>query len=270
MIAREVDPKDLALSSANRRLLHAYGEQLCGAYFVRRLEGFIHNLNGPLQILWLRSEQLEKEISGFQPDPGAAEEHTSWARKLGGRLDSFLKAFRQLDDSLKFITKDGIGRCGNDAESLSVNDVLGDVLFLMKADMFLKHQVEVNFEPADPAARIQGRRNQLCALFLCLIQNSLEAMVDSPVRRLSIQVSGDHRKVVTRVHDTGCGIDERYSDRLFELFFTTKSDQRYNGEWVTHKGLGLPLVSALISDYEGKIAFESQAGNTVFSVEFPV
>ena len=271
MVSMRIDYQCGSFSPGYVKLLRAYADQLCSAYFIRRLEGFIHNLNGPLQILWLRSEQIEKEIGGFRGmvDQTAKEGYDALSRRLGERVDSFVKAFRQLDDSLKFVTKDGVSRCRRGPEALSMHDVLSDVLFLMRADMFFKHQVEVNLVSEDKPAQVYAQHHYLCALFLSLIQNGLEAMVNSDVRRLLIEVNASEDKVVTHVRDTGCGVDERHIDRLFDLFFTTKNGQEYNGELIKHDGLGLPLVSVLASDYKGTIAFETSGDNTTFSIELP-
>ena len=268
----EIDLKACLSSPADQKFLRAYAGQLCAAHLVRRLEGFIHNLNGPLQILWLRSEQLEKEIGGLCDgrDETVKGGQAALGRKLRGRLDSFLKAFKQLDDSLKFITKDGVTRCRRGFEVLSLKDVLAEVLFLMKADMFFKHQVEVDFVPTEKVTQVLAQHNYLAAVFLSLIQNALEAMVSSPVRRLVIEVDTDNRMGVTRVRDTGCGVDDRNIERLFAPFFTTKDGQEYDGEVVNHQGLGLSLTAVLVSDYKGQMAVETNPDGTTFSVALPL
>lgn len=269
----EIDLKVCLPSPAEQKFLRAYAGQLCAAHLVRRFEGFIHNLNGPLQILWLRSEQLEKEIGGLCDgrDEAVKGGQAALGRKLRGRLDSFSKAFKQLDASLKFITKDGVTRCRRGSEVLSVKDVLAEVLFLMKADMFFKHQVEMDFVPAEKVTQVLAQHNLLSALFLSLIQNALEAMASSPVRRLVIEVDTDDRMVVTRVRDTGCGLDGRNIERLFAPFFTTKDvGQEYNGDVVNHQGLGLSLTAVLVSDYQGKMAVDTNPHGTTFSVAIPL
>ena len=268
----EIDLKACLPSSSDQKFLRAYAGQLCAAHLVRQFEGFIHNLNGPLQILWLRSEQLEKEIGGLCDgrDESVIGGQAALGRKLRGRLDSFSKAFKQLDDSLKFITKDGVARCRKGCEELSLEGVMADVLFLMKADMFFKHQVEVDFVPAGKATQVLVQHNYLAAVFLSLIQNALEAMVNSPVRRLLIEVDADSQAAIARVRDTGCGVGDPNIERLFDPFFTTKDGQEYNGEVVNHRGLGLSLTAVLVSDYKGKMAVETRPDGTTFSVSLPL
>ena len=66
------------------------------------------------------------------------------------------------------------------------------------------------------------------------------------------------------VSDTGAGIAPEISDRIFEPYFTTKSQE----EGV---GLGLFTVHGIVSDYQGAIAVESEPGKgAAFHVYLPV
>ena len=74
--------------------------------------------------------------------------------------------------------------------------------------------------------------------------------------------SGTYLKL--SVSDTGAGIAPEISDRIFEPYFTTKSQE----EGV---GLGLFTVHGIVSDYQGAIAVESEPGKgAAFHVYLPV
>jgi signal transduction histidine kinase len=66
------------------------------------------------------------------------------------------------------------------------------------------------------------------------------------------------------ISDTGTGIPERDLQRIFEPFYTTKT----NGEGT---GLGLSIVSRIVEHHRGKIEVESTTGEgTVFKIQFPL
>ena len=66
------------------------------------------------------------------------------------------------------------------------------------------------------------------------------------------------------VSDTGAGIAPEISDRIFEPYFTTKSQE-------DGVGLGLFTVHGIVSDYKGAIAAESEPGKgATFHVYLPV
>jgi PAS domain S-box-containing protein len=69
--------------------------------------------------------------------------------------------------------------------------------------------------------------------------------------------------VAIAVSDNGLGMDETTRARIFEPFFSTKSDQ-------SRSGLGLTMVHGFITDSGGSIAVESEPGRgTFFSLTLP-
>jgi two-component system nitrogen regulation sensor histidine kinase NtrY len=65
-----------------------------------------------------------------------------------------------------------------------------------------------------------------------------------------------------QVADTGIGISPKDRDRLFEPYFSTKKGGT---------GLGLTIVSSIISDHHGHIRVKNnEPKGTVFTIEMPV
>jgi len=78
-----------------------------------------------------------------------------------------------------------------------------------------------------------------------------------------IYESGCEKSVIIKVHDTGCGIPEKYRDKIFEPFFTSKEKGKGTG-------LGLSSILSTVNVYGGVIDFESSDGEgTTFFVCFP-
>jgi two-component system cell cycle sensor histidine kinase/response regulator CckA len=74
-------------------------------------------------------------------------------------------------------------------------------------------------------------------------------------------VSGDF--VELQVADTGCGIDPKILDRIYEPFFTTKQEGQ-------RSGLGLSTVYGIVQDIGGEILVESSPGQgATFKIYFP-
>lgn len=93
-----------------------------------------------------------------------------------------------------------------------------------------------------------------------LARNGLDALEDGGEVVVSTAADAG-RAVRIAVRDTGPGIPEGARDRVFEAFFTTRSDG---------SGLGLSIVRRLVNDLDGRLEMESETGRgTRFVVTLP-
>jgi two-component system nitrogen regulation sensor histidine kinase GlnL len=112
--------------------------------------------------------------------------------------------------------------------------------------------------------------DQLMQVFLNLIKNAAEAggqtirlhtFYDLSLRLRRKDGSGNPLALQVEIIDDGPGIAPEIADNIFEPFVSG----RENGT-----GLGLALVSKIISDHDGWIAVDSAPGRTVFRVSLPL
>ena len=116
-------------------------------------------------------------------------------------------------------------------------------------------EVDVQMDPV--ADRVLVDRIQLQQVVLNLIRNAIEAMADSPVRRLLIYSEREPGGFVrVTVADSGPGLTEDVAERLFEPFRSTKA---------AGMGLGLSISAAIVDAHGGRIWAEpSKLGGTAF------
>jgi signal transduction histidine kinase len=73
--------------------------------------------------------------------------------------------------------------------------------------------------------------------------------------------------IVLAVADTGVGIAEADRERIFEPFYSTKTQ---TAESPTGTGLGLAVSNGIVKDHDGWIEIEAPpSGGTVFRVFLP-
>ncbi|MGH7325941.1 MAG: GAF domain-containing protein [Candidatus Rokuibacteriota bacterium] len=123
--------------------------------------------------------------------------------------------------------------------------------------------VERDFAPDLPP--VTGDGPQLQQVFLNLLLNAEQAIGDQPNGRIGFRtrVLDGGRTVRADVIDNGPGIPPDNLPRVFEPFFTTK-------EVGAGTGLGLSVSYGIVQEHGGRLAVESEPGQTVFMLELPV
>ena len=83
-----------------------------------------------------------------------------------------------------------------------------------------------------------------------LLSNAAEALRHAEAKRISVRTALENGRVVIRVGDSGPGIQEGLRDKVFDPFYTTKSDGT---------GIGLSLCQRIINDHHGALTVEESA-----------
>jgi signal transduction histidine kinase len=101
---------------------------------------------------------------------------------------------------------------------------------------------------------IQADEDRLRQVFLNLINNAMK--FTPPEGRITISGEVDNEKLIFKVEDEGCGIDEEEKDEIFQA----KSGLNINYKKPDSFGIGLPLSKMLIELHGGEISVDSQKG----------
>jgi PAS domain S-box-containing protein len=129
---------------------------------------------------------------------------------------------------------------------LALNGLIGDVLTLLKREVFLRGiTIEVQLDPDLPP--VVGDRVQIQQVVLNLVLNAADAMADSAPesRRLIIRTEREEEgKVRVAVRDFGTGLDGQNLQRLFEPFYSTKPEGL---------GMGLAISRSIVEAHGGRL-----------------
>jgi len=110
--------------------------------------------------------------------------------------------------------------------------------------------------------------NQIEQVLIAVVMNAIESMVPEPDGSsrglLTVDAAPSDEVMVLRVSDAGMGMSEETKARLFEPFFSTKSE----GKGV---GLGLAIAYGIIQIHHGNIEVDSVPGQgSVFTITLPL
>ncbi|MBV8755373.1 MAG: hypothetical protein JO328_21175 [Hyphomicrobiales bacterium] len=143
-----------------------------------------------------------------------------------------------------------------------LNQAIDEATVLARSAI-IRNGVSVQTRLADGLLPVHADRVQLQQVVLNLILNAVEAMgsVEAGTRELSISTAQEPTGVRVTVRDCGPGIDPTHLERVFEAFYTTKS----NGT-----GMGLSICRSIIANHGGRIwAAANKPRGAVFRFTLP-
>jgi len=159
-----------------------------------------------------------------------------------------------------------------DRKPVNLHDVLDRARRSAMVGFAADLEIVEEYDPSLPMALADS--DQLVQVFLNLLKNAAEAAGKRPGGALRIRSSYDHSLRLRRadgrggavplqveIIDNGPGLPPDIADDIFEPFVSG----RENGT-----GLGLALVSKILSDHGGLITVNSRPGHTAFKVSLPL
>ena len=147
--------------------------------------------------------------------------------------------------------------------TVDLNNVIQDVLGLVRGELQTQG-ILVQSGLTRPLPLVLGHNGQLQQVILNLVRNAADAMdsVSGRARVLRIKTAiHDPDSVLLSVEDSGAGIAPEDIDRIFESFFTTKSQGM---------GMGLSICRSIIEAHDGRLwASSSVDHGSVFNIVLP-
>ena len=147
--------------------------------------------------------------------------------------------------------------------TIDLNNVIQDVLGLVRGELQTQG-ILVQSALTRPLPLVLGNKGQLQQVILNLVRNAADAMhsvSDRPrVLRVKTAVHGPGG-VLLSVEDSGTGIAPEDIDRIFNSFFTTKSQGM---------GMGLSICRSIIEAHNGRLwASAGVDHGSVFNISLP-
>jgi signal transduction histidine kinase len=213
-----------------------------------------HEIKQPLAAISLNSEAALLCLTRAPPDLDEARAALDCVVDDSHRASAVIGGIRSM------YRKDSHGRGW-----LDVNGLVREALATTEIEL-RTHRVSVSMEPHNKLPQVFADRGQLQQVFHNLIANAIEAMHATPERsrvlRMRSDIIQDSKQIVVSIADSGAGIGEKYKDRIYEPFFTTKS---------TGTGIGLTICRSIIESHGGMLrASANPPTGTIFEVVLPI
>jgi two-component system NtrC family sensor kinase len=210
--------------------------------------GIAHEINNPLGGILIYASLMMEDLTQEDSRRGDLERIVQEASRCKEIVKSLLQFARQTEPKM---------------EPTDINRGITDGLFFLE-NQALFHNIKIvkKLDPFLPLVR--GNGSQLKQVFMNIIVNAAEAMVESGTLTIATSLSPDRKTVFVEFTDTGEGIAEENLTRIFDPFFTTKDVGKGTG-------LGLSTSYGIVEDHGGKISVRSKVGEgSTFTIELPV
>lgn len=213
--------------------------------------GISHEINNPLAIIKGYNDQLADQLQ-------RGEFNEDKIKQVNTKINYSIDRIANIVKNLRSLAR------GNETgtETLEINQLILD-LSDFYTELAKKRNVEVIYNLATEKLYINNNNTLLQQAFLNLINNAIDAMENTSVRKLTLTSKQSEDKIYVTVSDTGCGIPPAQMNTIFDPFFTTKDPGK-------GMGLGLSLVYFYLKNTGGEISCQSSEKGTSFVVTLPV
>jgi nitrogen fixation negative regulator NifL len=197
------------------------------------ISGSIFKLQAPLNV-----------IKAALSMPNTGEDQAGLRKVLQQALESGDEAMESLYAALPNQTVE-------ESCLININELLHEVLRLATEKM-LSAGIVVDWRPAPVLLGVNGRANALRGLFKYLIDNAIQALLESDkdYREIRMQTRVEGQELVVEVMDNGPGVPAAHRLKVFEPFFCGWSQP---GE---HAGMGLTMAQEVVIGHGGSVEID--------------
>ena len=201
-----------------------------------------HEVNQPLAAVVANADAALRWLDRETPDLAAARRSVEWVINDSYRASEVIRRVRALANKTE-----------TEKAPLDFNQVVKEAISLVQREL-TSQRISLRVELAPTQPGVFGDRIQLQQVIINLLINGIEAMqsVTGRPRELAIRSSQDETgQVCLSVTDCGVGISAENVNRLFNAFFTTKT----NG-----LGMGLSICRSIVEAHGGRLSASSNEG----------
>jgi PAS domain S-box-containing protein len=211
----------------------------------RLTSGVAHEVKNPINAIVVHLEVLRQKMKEIDPD---TRRHVDVISSEIQRLDRVVQTLVDFTRPVELRLSD-----------MDLRKVVEDVVILA-SPAAEKHNVLIEREAAPDALPVRIDVDLVKQAVLNIVLNGLQAMPNGGTLRLTVKREGDGALISVR--DQGAGIPDNIRDKIFNLYFTTKSGG---------SGIGLAMAYRVVQLHHGSVEFSTIIDHgTTFHLRFPL
>lgn len=200
--------------------------------------GVAHEINNPLNF-------IQGGYSGLK-------QYFQKHNQKDQEVDVFLKGIKSgIDRSAAIVSS--LNHFSRQKESFDeicdIYDVIDNCLLILNNQLKGRIMIEKNYQAK--SAQLMGNSGKLHQVFLNILNNAGQAIIDEGTIRISITRA--EQEITIEINDNGVGINPKDLPKVLDPFFTTKEPGKGTG-------LGLSISNSIIKEHEGTLKIKSEPG----------
>ena len=225
----------------------------------RLTSGVGHEVKNPINAIVVHLELLRSKLGGADTP---AVRHLEVIEAEIRRLDRVVQTLADFSRPVELQLREQ-----------DLRDIFGDVVALAREELSTRNITLLSQMPSNPlVANVDADLLKQAALNV--IQNGAQAMPEGGTLSVTLEEDGrggtngdktrspGQKSAVLRIADQGPGIPEEIREKIFDLYFTTKSGG---------SGIGLAMTYRILQLHHGNIEVESNIGRgTEFRLRIPL
>lgn len=202
---------------------------------INRLTGGVaHEIKNPLNSIAIRMELLKSRV--LEDVPEAKEEIEIITQEIN-RLDRVVRTFLDFTRPVEV-----------EARELDLGAITNDVVTLIGPEAEAQ-KVQIQWTAPEQKVPVRGDSDLLKQAILNVCRNALDVMKDGG--QLTVSLARLKSDAILTISDTGPGIPEAQREKIFQLYYTTKS---------SGSGIGLAMTFRAVQLHGGSIEVGGEEG----------
>ena len=180
-----------------------------------------------------------------------------------------LKSFSRMEKNITYLSKTidvfrDFFKPSVYVENFNLKEELKDMIYM--AQCSFEHNLIDIFCICDSSIFIKGDKKKLEQVFLNILNNAKDAILSNKVEngRVEIKAVKIDKRVKIMIQDNALGVPLEIQDKIFEPYFTTKSQAKGTG-------VGLYMSKIIIeNNFQGELSFTNKNAGTEFVISIPL
>jgi C4-dicarboxylate-specific signal transduction histidine kinase len=212
--------------------------------------GIAHEINNPLSVISTITSLISVEAENIIINKEEIQKYSENIETMVFRIAKIVKGLKTFSHE-----------CEHDPfQKTSMKSIVEGTLLFCQARLESKN-ISLKFNN-NSESFIQCHPGQISQVLLNLLNNAADAIEHKKGKWIHIETKDVENFVQLSVTDSGLGISESLSQKIFNPFFTTK-------EVGKGTGIGLSISKGIIQKHNGSIDLDSNHSNTRFVISIP-